>query len=429
MPSFICKVMTPQGQIVKVKLNESDKLTCLKKLKSNGMTPISVENSIDLFQNKSKKKNSATIYSKRKKHKLIDFNSQIQFSNKITIEELKKFTQDFYLLKKSKFTNKHALLTIINNAENPHFRSILHEILDNIEKGEFMYKAMEKYDLIFPIVYINLIKTGEVTGDLEISLRHAIKYLEDEEEINDKLKKILLPNIVMFLSIIILLFIAMLIGVPVLQKIFLSNGNIVELPKITIILSSIANAILKYWYLLLIAIICVSASFIKYINTEKGKYKFDYFKYNNFLFGKITYLLDFSRLIRCIYINLKNNLRVQDTLEISKNVVRNTYMLDTIEKSISNIYIGKSWIEPFENEKMLNPIIIEILKKGSKNKLSDAVEKVIEYLDFEIENQINKLLKKLPEISYLIVGIVLLLFTIVILLPCIHIYLGGFLFI
>ena len=43
MTTFICKVMTPQGQVVKIKLQEKDKITCLKKIKKNGMTPISVE--------------------------------------------------------------------------------------------------------------------------------------------------------------------------------------------------------------------------------------------------------------------------------------------------------------------------------------------------------------------------------------------------
>ncbi len=43
MSKFICKVITPQGQIVKLKMTENDKITCLKKLKKNGMTPISID--------------------------------------------------------------------------------------------------------------------------------------------------------------------------------------------------------------------------------------------------------------------------------------------------------------------------------------------------------------------------------------------------
>ena len=155
----------------------------------------------------------------------------------------------------------------------------------------------------------------------------------------------------------------------------------------------------------------------------------DYIKYTNPIFGKAKYLIDFSKLLKTLYINMQNKMRIQDALEVSKDVEKNTYMIDTLEKSINNIYIGKSWLEPFENEKILSPIIIEMLKKSSNNKLIDITEKVIKYVDFEIENQINRLLKILPMISYGVVGIAILIFTVVILIPCIQVYLGGFLFI
>lgn len=60
MESFICKIRTPQGQITKVKMQEKDKISCLKKLKRNGMTPISVEKTfsiVNLDKNIKKQKN------------------------------------------------------------------------------------------------------------------------------------------------------------------------------------------------------------------------------------------------------------------------------------------------------------------------------------------------------------------------------------
>ena len=56
------------------------------------------------------------------------------------------------------------------------------------------------------------------------------------------------------------------------------------------------------------------------------------------------------------------------------------------------------------------------------------MEKVEQYIDFEIENEIDKLLRILPEISYTIVGIAILIFIITIVMPIMQVYLGGFLF-
>ena len=114
-----------------------------------------------------------------------------------------------------------------------------------------------------------------------------------------------------------------------------------------------------------------------------------------------------------------------DVFEASKEVGRicNAYNAEDIDLTILLTHIG------FEEDKLLNPIIIEILKKGNKATMTEILTKAVEYMNFEIEIQDNKLFKVLPGISYTIVGITILLFTISIIIPCIQIYLGGFLFI
>lgn len=422
MSSFVCKVLTPQGQLIKVKISESDKISCLNKLKKNGMTPISIRNS---FTIKSKLKNTAKL---KKKSKSID-NVLIRISNRVEIEEIMKFTKEFFLLKKSKFTSSHALITIINNTENERFKDVLREILKNVEQGRFMYEAMEKHYDIFPFIYVNFIKMGEVSGKFDEALQNAINYLETEEEFKNKVQKIILPNFIIFLGIIILTIASLVIGIPVIQDIFLNNGTYVTIPTSTLILTELISKITNHWLLITVILAICIIFIIKYVHTDDGKYKFDYLKYTNHIFGKAKYLIDFSKLLKTVYINMQNKMRLQDALEVSKDVEKNTYMIETLEKSINNIYIGKSWLEPFENEKILNPIIIEMLKKSANNKSTEITEKVIKYVDFEIENQINRLLKILPMISYGVVGIAILIFTVLILIPCIQVFLGGFLFI
>lgn len=92
MPSFICKVLTPQGQIVKIKMVEDDKITCLKKLKKNGMTPINVEQHLEISSKKTKKV-SANIYSKRNNKIKFNLNKTIILIDKIKSEEIIKFTR------------------------------------------------------------------------------------------------------------------------------------------------------------------------------------------------------------------------------------------------------------------------------------------------------------------------------------------------
>ena len=156
--------------------------------------------------------------------------------------------------------------------------------------------------------------------------------------------------------------------------------------------------------------------------------KYDYFKYKNKLFGKLNYLIDFSNLLKSISFNY-NKIRIQDLLEISKNFVDNSYMKLKIEESINNIYLGKDWLNPFENEKKVNSTIIEMIRKSQNRDSKNIIEKVIIYLNKEIENELNNSLKRILEYSYIIIGISIILFLIIILIPCIQAFLGGLLII
>ena len=283
MAKFVCKVMTPQGQNAVVTIKEKDKISCIKRLKDNDMTPIEITKKFDPFGIFTPKtKSTAVIHSRKNDSKTkIDFNKEINLQSKVSLEDLKKFTQEFCMLKESKFSNKDALTTIISSLENEKFKSVLEAVVKNVEAEMFMYKAMQEYPSIFPSVYVNLIKT-------------AVAYIDGEMLIINKVQKDIIPNMIMFVAIIIMILIAMVIGIPVLQNILIANGNMIELPFITIVFSKIAKAILDIWYILAIIILIASLIIWRYVKTEKGRLKFDYLKYKNYIFGDITYSLDFS---------------------------------------------------------------------------------------------------------------------------------------
>ena len=146
------------------------------------------------------------------------------------------------------------------------------------------------------------------------------------------------------------------------------------------------------------------------------------------IFGKLIYAIDFSRLIRAILLNLKNGMRIQEALETSKNITNNLVMLSLIEASINNILIGQSWIEPFEQSGLSSPMITEMLKIGMQSDLAEMMEKLLEYLDIDIDNIIQRIMKVLPQIVYLIVGLLLIFVTVIVLVPLIYVYMGTWLF-
>ena len=127
-------------------------------------------------------------------------------------------------------------------------------------------------------------------------------------------------------------------------------------------------------------------------------------------------------------LNLQNGMRIQDAIDVSKNVIKNYVLLSVIETSLNNILIGASWVEPFEKSGLAKPMITEMLKIGMQTDLTEMMEKLVEYMEIDIDNIMTKIMKALPQVVYAIVGVVLIFFVLVVLVPCIQVYMGNFLF-
>lgn len=446
MPLYIYKGVTEKGQILKNKVEATDKFELLRKLKHNGITPIKVTKvKLDkkiTKQNLKKKKNAETkdsvlkivreqTLAKRnmaRKENFFEKAKKILFTNnKIKSRDIVIFTQNLYLLKKANFNNIHALSTIIETTENPTFKDIIEDILLGVEAGENMYTTMEYYEGVFPPIYINMIKVGELSGSFTRALEQAVKYLDDTAALNKKIKQILVPNLIQFGVLILLLVIGTMVGVPIIQNVFEQVGSKEQLPKITLWFKGVLDNLGKIWYIPVGIIISAFVGIYIYIKTPNGKYKFDNFKYRMPIFGSLIYAIEFSRLIKAILLNIQNGMRVQDALETSKSITNNLVMLGLIEASIDNILTGGSWIEPFEQSGLSSPMITEMLKVGMQTDLAEMMEKLLEYMEIDIDNIMQRIIKVLPQIVYVIVGIMLIFVTIVVLVPMIQVYMGTWL--
>ena len=291
-----------------------------------------------------------------------------------------------------------------------------------------MYTTMEYYSNVFPYIYINMIKVGELSGSLTQSLQQAVKYLDSNTDTMKKLRGIIIPNLIQLVALIALLFVGSLYTVPTIQSVYDQVGTQDKLPGITIAFSNVIQWIASHWYVPVGIVGIIVAVIISYINTPKGKYNFDYFKYTMPIFGKLLYTLDFSRLMRAMLLNLENGMRIQDALDVSKNVVNNYVMRAMVETSINNILVGTSWIEPFEKAGLGSTMITEMLKVGMQTDLSEMMSKLLEYMEIDIKNTMNNIMAVLPQLVYSIVGILLIFVVIVVLVPCIQVYMGTFLF-
>lgn len=444
MPVYQYRAIDENGIIVKSRAQEKSKQNLVKRLKSNGLVPIDItQTSFGNYPRSTKNStnmqelmkiaseteaNRARGISGRRQSAKERINLAISQRQRITTRDLEVFTQRFYLLKEAGFNNVTALSTLIETEDNITLKGILEDILAGVEGGDYMYSTMEYYSDVFPSIYINLVKVGELSGSLEESLRQAVEYLESSAALRKKIREKLVPSIAEFIFLFIILIVASVYLIPIIQGVFEQMGSTESLPAITLWFSDVLTKVQKLWYIPVIAIVGTIVAIYVRVQTPRGRYKWDYFKYTMPIFGKLIFAIDFSRLANAMLLNLRNGMRIQEALEVSKNVVKNYVLLSIIEASINNIISGDSWVVPLEESGLASSMITGMLRVGMQTDLPSMMKKLVEYMEMDIDVLLQKIEKVLPQILYISVGILIVFITVVVLVPCIQVYMGTFLF-
>jgi len=321
MPTYVYRAVTRTGLIVRNKVESASKQNLIKSLKNNNLMPIAVQQVSYNTANRQKKqkknvtdiqeimKNVNTTQIGINKSKTLSTREKVNLyfarSEKITQRDLVVFTQNFYLLKKANFNNIHALNTIIQSTDNLSFRGILEDILAGVEAGENMYTTMEYYSNIFPYIYINMIKVGELSGSLTNSLQQAVRYLDETEAVNRRLKSILIPNIILFVLLIVMLLVGTLVAIPAIEGVFAALGTKETLPAITLWFKDFIYSAIDYWYIPVAVIAAIIVGIVFYVRTPKGKYNFHYFKYKAPVFRNINICIRLFKIYESNAIKLK----------------------------------------------------------------------------------------------------------------------------
>lgn len=444
MPSYKYRVIFEDGKVGHGKIMALNKSHAMESLKKDRIQPISIKKLPEKRQ-----KYKRLDYNKIEKENLIKrVNSNLNNSKKkvdlkkITLEELKQmklhpFTRitskdiivlvnNLYILKKAKFNNIQALRIIYEQMENLKLKDILEDIIIGVESGEKMNVVMQNYPNVFPAMFVNFIKVGEDSGNLDTALLYARDYMEASNNLKKQVRSTVIPKVLQFFTIIILMFGLVIVGVPIIQDVYDMFDSTSKIPKATMITLDIANWFMKYWYIPTSIVAILVCIFFFVINTPKGRYNWDKFKLTCPVVGTLINNITVHKFFQAMLLNLKNGMRIQESLEVSRNVTSNYYFLSAIELAKVNVIAGTSWITPFEEKKLFKPMVSQMVGVGMQTELSTMMEKVNEYIQSEVDESLERFKKVLPEVTYSFVGIALIAFTIVILVPLVIVYMGGF---
>lgn len=432
MPDYKYRAALKDGKVIRGKVVAVNKSQAINKLKVSQIQPIAIKRMRDYKKpKKSMFKVNSQLY-KNIKLKPEDANmarinlDSINPFKRITSKDIIMFVNNLYILKKAKFNNIQALQSIFDGTENPVFKDIVEDILIGVEAGERLNTVMANYPHIFPPMFINFIRVGEESGSLDTALLHARDYIEDSNKLKKEIKKAVVPKVLQFVLIMGAMIVGLMIGVPIIKDVYAMFGSTQEVPPATMAAFNAVEWSVANWYYIVAVIVLIFVAFFGYMSTPRGRYKIDKLLLTIPVLGNLNTNITMSKFFQAMLLNLKNGMRIQESLEVSKSVSNNYYFLSIAEVGKSNALTGGSWITPFEEHNVFKPMVSEMLNIGMKTDLAEMMEKVNEYIQMEIKESLDRFVKFLPEITYLVVGIALIAFLITVMVPIINIYMGTF---
>lgn len=445
MAEFRYRGFIRNGRIIRGKIVGKNKYDVMNKLKEANIQPIAIR----IFKvSKAKIKAPKSAVDFKKLTKIVEMSrlskekngsktggkSAFNVTGDITIfsgvkpKDVLTFTNTLYILKKAKFNNSAAFESIYNSTENKKLKDVVDDILVGVEAGHKIYEMMAAYPKIFPPLYVNFVKVGEESGSLDTALLYARDYMESSVKLRKQLRGILLPKVIQFLLMSAAMMVALLIGTPMIENVYKMFGTNKQLPVMTQIAVKVAKWIIANWYIAIAIIAALALGFMVYVSTSRGRYWWDRFKIKFPIFGKLNLNIITNKFFQAMLLNMKNGLRIQDSLEISKNVTSNYYFLSLIETGKNNLLSGGDWVEPFAIERAFSPMMVEMIETGMKTDLVEMMSKIEEYIKQEIDESISKTIKALPDITYAMIGVLLIIMVLTIVVPLMDVYMGGFLF-
>ena len=284
-----------------------------------------------------------------------------------------------------------SLRTVANQTQAKAMKSIIEDILTNVESGKTLYDSFSQYPDVFNGVYLALIRAGEASGTLDLALRRLADQEEKDAAMISKIRGALVYPAIILVVIIAVLAFMMVMVVPQVKNLYEDMGE--ELPGLTQGLVGLSDFFGNFWWLVLLVLgAIVGAIFYAVKKTPGGRRAMDGFKIHIPIFGGLFRMLYVSRFARTAEMMLATGVPMLDSVKIAIEAVSNTVVEEEYSKSIEVIKGGKPLSESLEGRNYMLPLVPQMASLGEESgKIDEMLGKAAQVYENELDEKINNI--------------------------------------
>ena len=336
---------------------EADSVRSAKaKLKSQNLFPIEVKEEV---LSSVPTKSSAPVELGRK------------FKARVSSTQLAVATRQLATLINAGMPVVESLRALGEQTDSENLRKIIADIADSVNEGSSLANALRKHSSVFPKLYTNMVASGEASGTIDAVLNRLADLLENQNTLRRKITSALTyPALMLCLCFLVIVFLLTYV-VPQITQIFSRQGTVLPAPtRFVIGLSDF----LRDYYLLLIPLLIISVlGFLKYKNSERGRYKIDTLKLKLPAIGPILLKVASARFAGSLGAMLTSGIDLIAALLIAKNVVGNTVLEEAVDKAAQGVREGSSLSAELNKSQLFPRLLTRMIAIGEKTGTLDQL--------------------------------------------------------
>ncbi len=296
-----------------------------------------------------------------------------------------------------------CLEVLEEQSENPAMKGMVSDIRQNVETGSNLKNAFEKYKDVFSDFFLGMLEAGETSGKLSHTLQMTADYLEKQASLRTKVKAAFAYPVIVGVMCFLIVGYLITCVVPVFSKIYKQLH--VELPAPTQMLVLISDGIRNWWWAILMGVPLLVVAFRKLSAHPANKARWDRFKLNMPIFGKLNRMVVVSRLMRTFAMLASAGVSFIEALDVAARVANNQKCNEITKEMRRTIEAGSPLASSLKKYDLFPSMIVQLAAAGEEaGVLPEMVNKGVDFLDQDIDRHIAALLVKLEPALTVIMG-------------------------
>ncbi|MFJ7933523.1 type II secretion system F family protein [Sporosarcina sp. NPDC096371] len=319
------------------------------------------------------------------------FHKELSIGGKVKNEDFVVYCRQFATLIRAGVSLVESTNILAEQTGSKLLKKALFAVEEDVRTGMTFSSAAAKNSTVFPPMFVNMIRAGEATGNLDETLERLASYYEKQHNLKKKIQSTMMYPLVLFMMTIIVVVFLMLTIVPTFTAMFADFDA--ELPGITVFVMKISDLLKAFWWLLLIVVVGLVIGFNYLFKQHKSfHYRVHYTLLRMPIFGKLLQKAAIARMSRTLSSLFSSSVPILQALSIVEKVIGNPVMGQVVLESRSSLEKGSSLSAPLQKSWLFPPLVTQMTMIGEKTgSLDYMLEKIADFYEDDVDRTVDTL--------------------------------------